>query len=107
MAELSVPQALLLRRFTASENHWHPKPTSCGACGASWEVSAGEAGASGPQPGAFCICLRCAAINQYRDDLSGERVSKKELRSLPRSFRRTLLDLQESVRVRVAARRRL
>lgn len=79
-------------------DHEHA-PSSCGKCGGLWTTSTGKAGQPLPQPGAFCVCALCGAICQYSDDMQGKPVTDKELRQLPRSFRRKLEDLSRSLSV--------
>lgn len=71
--------------------------SKCGKCGRIWTVSTGESGQPLPQPGAFSICSFCATICQYDDNMQGQPVTAKELRQLPRWFRRKLQDLRAAV----------
>lgn len=105
MSELSLQHALRLAPIVLDgRDHPHP-PRRCGACGKQWTWSAGPQGTPEPSPGAFCVCSFCAAICQYRADMSGAPLAKKELCSLPRAFRRELFAFQEAMRASIAVRK--
>lgn len=105
MAELGLQHALTLKPIMLDGRDFPHPPRRCGGCGGIWTWSAGKQGKPEPQPGAFCICHFCAAICQYRQDMSGAVLARKELRALPRAFRRELLRLQEALRASIAARK--
>lgn len=104
-AGLTLRQALVLKPLVLLGRSRGHEPRRCGGCGGVWTWSSGESHRPGPQPGAFCICHFCGVICQYRADLSGAVLSKKEFRSLPRAFRRQLLELQGALRASIAARK--
>ena len=102
---MGLQHALALKPIMIDgRDHPHP-PRKCGGCGGVWTWSAGEQGKPDPAPGAFCICSFCAAICQYRADMSGVVLSKKELRALPRAFRRDLFRLQAALQASIATRK--
>lgn len=58
----------------------HPRVSTCQACGHSHEVaSAYGPGRKGPTPGDFSICIECAALSRFDENLATQLVSDEEL----------------------------
>ena len=96
MAEPTLSQLLGLDRQMGRIRE-HP-PSKCGHCRKSWTASAGPVEQRLPEPGMFTICMYCLGVCQYDEQLQGRALHAKQLRQLPRAFRRKLEEMRESLR---------
>lgn len=91
-------ELIMLARYAIDGRDHETPPTKCGKCGNIWTLSTGEKLQQElPQPGAFCVCAFCGAICQYDEQMQGRVLAAKDLRQLPRAFRRKLQELSSAL----------
>ncbi len=72
-------------------------PSPCGWCGTVLNTSAGREGHV-PEPGHFCVCVRCAGLHRYGPGLVLERFNDEDLETLDPDSRSELESTRDLLR---------
>ena len=69
----------------------HTKPCLCPNCGNFLDAATQIGGDAKPDPGDISVCIECAAILQFGDDLALTIFPEDELKTLPKNIQAMLI----------------